>query len=90
MNPPIQPRLTEKGVAFTVVVDAVKRECLITQQALHTLSASKRGASSDDIMEIFRAFEANINGIARRLVGAGVAGAPLVIRPETFNSPRTH
>ena len=42
-----------------------------------------------DIMEIFRSFESNIKGIARRLVAAGVAGTPLVMRPETFSSPHT-
>lgn len=83
------PRLSEEGITFTVVVDSVKHECLITPQALHKLSAFKSADTDADIMEIFRSFEPNITGVARRLVAAGVAGTPLVMRPETFSSPRT-
>lgn len=81
--------LSQEGVTFTVVVDSVKRDCLITAQALHKLREFKSEDPDADIMEIFKAFEAKINGIARRLVAAGVAGSPLIMRPETFNSPRT-
>lgn len=84
-----QPNLTQEGVTFDVVVDAVKHECLITPQALRSLDAFKSGDPDENVMEIFHAFEANINGVARRLVAAGVAGSPVVIRPETFASPRT-
>lgn len=83
-----EPRLTNEGITFTVVVDSVKHECLITPQALHRLCARKSDGSDVDMMEVFHAFEANINGIARRLVAAGVAGSPLVMRPETFSPPR--
>lgn len=84
-----QPRLSGEGVAFTVVVDSVRHACLITPQALFTLSLFKSEDMDADMMEIFRAYEPNINGVARRLVAAGVAGNPLVLRPETFRSPRT-
>ena len=84
-----QPSLSEEGITFTVVVDSIKRECLITPQALYKLSAFKGEDGDTDIMGIFYAFEANISGVARRLVAAGVEGVPLVMRPETFNSPRT-
>lgn len=84
-----QPRLTKKGITFSVVVDSVSRECLITPQALYTLSSFKSEDAKVDMMEIFRTFEPNINGVARRLVAAGVAGNPLVMRPETFGPPRT-
>ncbi|HYD95333.1 MAG TPA: DUF1488 family protein [Noviherbaspirillum sp.] len=84
-----QPSLSEQGVTFTVVVDSVKRECLITPQALQKLSALGREDSEADMLEIFHAYEANISGVARRLVAAGVAGSPLVMSAETFNSPRT-
>jgi len=85
------PRLADDGVAFTVVVDSAKRDCLITTQALYKLRAFKNDEPEEgaDIMEIFMAFEAKINGVARRLAAAGVAGTPLVIRPETFTPPRT-
>ncbi len=89
MRSVVQPSITEEGISFTVVVDAVKRECLITPQALHELSALKSESTDANIMEVFHAFEAKINGVARRLVAAGVAGSPLVIRPETFSSPRS-
>lgn len=84
-----QPCLSEEGITFTVVVDSVKRECLITPQALHKLSSFKGDDEDVDMMEIFHSFESNISGVARRLVAAGVEGTPLVMRPETFNSPRT-
>ena len=84
-----QPSLSEEGITFTVVVDSVKRECLITPQALHKLSSLKSDDDDVDMMEIFHSFESNISGVARRLVAAGVEGTPLVMRPETFNSPRT-
>lgn len=84
-----QPHLSEEGVTFTVVVDSVKHECLITPQALFTLSSFKSDDADVDMMEIFRTFEPSISGVARRLVAAGVAGNPLVMRPETFRSPRT-
>jgi hypothetical protein len=84
-----QPGLSEEGITFTVVVDSIKRECLITPQALYKLSSLKSDDADTNIMEIFRSFESNIMGIARRLVAAGVAGTPLVMRPETFTSPRT-
>lgn len=82
------PSLSKEGVIFTVVVDFTRHECLVTPQALYKLSAFKSEDQEVDIMAIFRAYEANINGIARRLVAAGVAGSPLVMRPETFGSPR--
>ena len=81
-----EPRLTKEGITFTVIVDSVKHECLITPQALQRLCARKSDGTDADFMEVFHEFEANINGIARRLVAAGVAGSPLVMRPETFGS----
>ena len=84
-----QPHLSGEGVAFSVVVDSVRYDCLITQQALFALSMFKSDNTDVDMMEIFRAYEPNINGVARRLVAAGVPGNPLVLRPETFRSPRS-
>lgn len=88
-NPSRDPSLSGEGVKFTVVVDSARRECLITSQALATLSSLKSEDADVDMIEIFRAYESNINGVARRLVAAGVAGNPLVLRPETFNPPHT-
>ena len=84
----VQPSLTKEGVVFFVVVDSVRHECLITPQALRKLCSVTSERSDPDMLEIFHAFEANIQGVARRLVAAGVPGSPLVMRPETFGSPR--
>ena len=85
----LQPHLSGDGVVFSVIVDSVRHECVITPQALYALSAYKTADDDVDVMEIFRAYEPNINGVARRLVAAGVAGDPLVLRPATFRPPHT-
>lgn len=74
--------LTENGVAFTVSVDFVKRDCIISRDALAKLSHLQAGMV--DLMETFRAFEAKINGVARRMVVANVKGSPLQIGPLSF------
>jgi hypothetical protein len=83
-----QPLLTHDGVVFTVRVDSVDRECLVTKEALDKLSALKNiDVADSDKMDIFHAFEDTINGVARRLVAARVPGTPLMMRPSTFFSP---
>lgn len=82
-QPAEQPQVTDKGVAFTVRVDFVKRECLISLDALSKLSAMQSGASTP--LDTFRAFEATINGVARRLVAANVQGTPLQLGPNSFH-----
>lgn len=85
-----QPRLTSTGVTFMVSVDSIGRKCLITNAALHKLSELKTIDAADaDMMELFRAFEATISGVARRLVAARVPNDPLVMLPTTFSAPRT-
>ncbi|WP_136414589.1 MULTISPECIES: DUF1488 family protein [Oxalobacteraceae] len=85
-----QPRLTNDGVAFTVTVESVTHKCVVTNDAIHTLSAMKNIADADvDMMHLFHAYEATISGVARRLVAAGVPGHPLVMRSNTFCAPRT-
>jgi len=74
--------LTENGVAFTVSVDFVKRDCVISRDALAKLSQLQAGMV--DLMETFRAFETKINGVARRMVVANVKGTPLQIGPLSF------
>lgn len=84
MNRPIaEPILTKNGVAFTVSVDFVKRDCVISEEALAKLSALQPGTS--DPIETFRAFEAKINGVARRMVAANVQGTPLQLGPDSFH-----
>jgi hypothetical protein len=85
-----QPLLTHDGIVFTVRVDSLDRECLVTVEALDKLSALKNIDIVDsDKMDIFLAFENTISGVARRLVAARVPGTPLMMRPSTFFSP-TH
>ena len=79
-----KPVLRTDGVAFTVMTnDFIKRDCLITREALVKLT--NLPGTTIDPMEIFRAFEAKINGVARRMVTANVAGNPLQLRPESFH-----
>jgi len=86
-----QPLLTRDGVVFTVRVDSLDRECLVTIDALDKLSALKNIDVVDaDAMDIFHAFENTINGVARRLVAAQVPGTPLMMRQSTFSPPHTN
>lgn len=78
-----EPHLTKDGVAFTVRVESVNRDCLISREALAKLSSLRNGIS--DPMETFRAFEATINGVARRMVTARVPGTPLLLGPDSFH-----
>jgi hypothetical protein len=79
-----QPQMTEDGVTFTVRVDSVNRNCIISKDALAKLS--QFGSSNPDPMETFHAFEATINGVARRMVAANVQGTPLKLSPASFHS----
>lgn len=81
-HPAPEPRITDAGIAFTVLVDSVKRACVISNEALAKLSKLKDG--DIDPMTVYRAFEANINGVARRLVAANVQGTPLLVGPQFF------
>jgi len=83
-----KPLLTPEGVAFMVRVDSLDRKCLITEEALEKLSALRNIDAMDaNTMDIFHAFEETINGVARRLVAAGVPGTPLRMTLNTFVSP---
>jgi hypothetical protein len=82
------PLLTQEGVLFTVRVDSVGRDCIVTHDALQALSHLKP-TDDADMMALFHAYEAKISGIARRLVGANVPGNPLRMNPATFTAPYT-
>jgi hypothetical protein len=79
----VEPILTKNGVAFTVSVDFIKRDCVVSTDALAKLSPLEAGIV--DPMGTFRAFEAKINGVARRMVAANVQGTPLQLGPHSFN-----
>lgn len=83
-----QPQLTQDGVAFTVCVDFVNRDCIISSEALSGLSQLNPG--KPDLMRTFFAFEAKINGVARRLVAAGVPGTPLQLGKQNFALPQAY
>jgi len=76
--------LTDAGVAFTVFVDYLPRDCLISNEALNALSGL--GKENADLMETYRTYEANINGIARRMVAAGVTGMPVRVEARNFQN----
>jgi hypothetical protein len=80
-----KPHIHADGIAFDVEVDCVRRNCFITEPALLSLCDHP---TEDDLLEIYRNHEAQINGMARRLVAAGVGGSPLIMRPESFASVR--
>jgi hypothetical protein len=76
------PYLTNEGVAFTVAVGFVKRECLIPKQ---TLSYICRTWGNDmDSMNAFRAYEDTIFAVARRLAVAGAGKSPLILERRFF------
>lgn len=74
-----QPHLTHNGVAFTVAVDFIKHDCIISSDALTALDPGET-----DLVHKFLAYEANINGIARRMIAAGVPGTPLQLGVQNF------
>jgi hypothetical protein len=77
------PRLLKDGVKFIVVVEFVEHECLVTREALSKLANLQSGEA--DAMEIFRAYEAQICGVARRHIAANVPGRPLRLGPHSFH-----
>lgn len=79
-----QPHLVSDGVAFTVYVDYIKHDCVISADALTRLS--QLGTGDPDLIQTYCAYEANINGIARRLVSAGVPSTPLWLDVRNFHN----
>jgi hypothetical protein len=77
-----EPRVADEGVAFTVEVGFVDRECLVSKNALAHLRRMKGG--HPDFMETYKAFEDQIHSVARRLVVAGVSGTPLILGAAYF------
>jgi hypothetical protein len=78
----MEPGLTEDGVRFSVEVDAVERECLILKSALAHLSRLQ--GFTMDFMNTYRACEARIHSVARRLAASGVRDTPLVLSTACF------
>ncbi len=73
----------QDGIVFTVTMGATNHKCLITHDALKSLSPS-----DDDelqLKEIFWEYEDHIQWVARRVVSAGESGNPLVLEPRYFS-----
>lgn len=75
-------KATNAGISFSVCVEFVTRECFISNEALVKLASQMVTAIGP--MRTFRELEANITGVARRMVRAGVPGTPLLLTPNTF------
>lgn len=85
-----EPKVTKEGILFTVQVEYVSHSCIVTRDALQELSQLKSVDNTDaELLELFRAYEARINGVARRLVVARVQGTPLRMSRATFSAPCT-
>jgi hypothetical protein len=77
-----EPCLTDAGVVFTVEVDSVPRECVISRSAL--LYLCRLQGFTMDLMNTYRACEARIHKAARQLLRSGTAGSPLVLGTAAF------
>jgi hypothetical protein len=75
-------KMTKNGIGFSVCVEFVNRDCFISNEALIKLASQMFEVIGP--MQTFRELEANITGVARRLVRAGVKGSPLQLTPNTF------
>lgn len=76
------PRLTRAGILFSVVVEYRHYRCLVPAATLAVLSHSKDPQL--DLLTTYRAFQTKIEGVARRVINAGVAGVPVVVSSEYF------
>lgn len=89
-NQSTQALVTKQGVLFSVIVECERRDCLITPDALQELSQLRSmDEAGGGLLGIFHAYEAKISGVARRLVGAGVGGSPMLMNRATFVAPHT-
>lgn len=63
-----EPRSTEDGILFTISVNTVTHQCLISREALNKLSQLKNIDATDaDAVDVFKAFEAYIRPVAHDL-----------------------
>src|SRR6476661_360380 len=77
-----EPGLTTEGVVFSVEVDSIEREFLILKSALTYLC--KLQGFTMDFMNTYRACEARIHSVARRLAAGAPRGSPLVLNTACF------
>lgn len=85
MDDTTSARLTPDDVAFSINIGAQERQCLISREALDTLSQLKNIDSSDaDTLELFKAFETFIRPVAQSIFGGEVSQAPLQLTSENI------
>ncbi|KAF3998061.1 DUF1488 family protein [Glaciimonas immobilis] len=77
------PRLTRAGILFSVTVDYRQYLCLVPAATLAILSHSKDPKL--DLLITYCAFRTKIEGVARRVINAGVAGVPVVVSSIYFH-----
>lgn len=77
-----EPHLTTDGVAFSVIVEYQQRECVISQEVLSGLSHSTD--KNLDLLATYDAYQAKINGVARRMAMAGVTTSPMTLTSQNF------
>ena len=77
------PSVKMDSIAFTVQVEYKNYDCLISREALTDLCHSSN--KEMDLLDAYKAHEATINGVARRLVAAGVDSAPLMLGTKFFS-----
>ncbi|NEX63906.1 DUF1488 family protein [Noviherbaspirillum galbum] len=79
------PRLTEHGVVFQVSIGGSEHQCVISREALESLSDMKDVDVSDaDSLDVFHAFETTIRSTAKTLADAEPAQPILEIKPSIF------
>lgn len=76
------PCLTGDGVTFTVTVEYKEHDCVVSQEALSNLCQSADKAL--DLIATYEAYEKKINGVARRMVMAGITSSPIQLGPQNF------
>jgi hypothetical protein len=72
-----------QGIAFSVRIENREHSCLITDCALKRLYAFE--GTTLDLEDVYRAYETEIHGVARRLISNGEAASLLVLRAPDFN-----
>jgi hypothetical protein len=77
-----EPRLADEGVYFKVTSGDAERECLVSKNALAYLCRMQ--GHTMNFMNTYRACEARIQSVARRLVAAGESASPLVLGAAYF------
>lgn len=78
----VEPHLADEGIVFTVTAGFFERDCIISKNALAYLCQIQGHAMN--FMNTYRAFEARIHSVARRLVIAGESASPLILGTAYF------